>query len=580
MGRAEDILAGLNSLKEEGFLCDVELDAGGKRISAHRVLLAAKSQYFKSMFSNKFKESKSKVVYIKEITFPGLKNIVDSIYTAKITLDETNIKDVLPAAHLFQMTDVIDEIGDWMMENVTITQCFTYLQLAEKFNMENVIATVNEFILANFATVSAQNAFNLISKEALIKYISSDTLNTGLHEFVVYKAANNWITANKISHEEVDEILSFIRFALITPNRLVGEISHDPIIRGSAKCQEWIGEATLYHTNLFSQPLYNGKLNRPRGKQGLVLIPGEIPEDDHLNSLKPKMCIDFVPFPDLQNAMITTSKVDIPLVIYSMCSAQINNFLYIFGANCKGYQNFTMRYNASTDSWLELAAIPRHTAICSGVAHWENQIFCIGGLLVNENSDSSQFSVRDEQISDEIYGYNIVENGWSKITELPTKLLYAATICLESKIYLSGGYLPEPDEAMSNLWAYDLNAKVWLTKAPMNEPRFRHVLEKVNSQLFVLGGRGDDEYSPPSSIEIYNPLANQWSTVRNVSFTNNGVLSFVIGQDIFLVGGEEDVYFVYVYNTDKKTCKRHNGELPSECCIYSVSDCMVLPKLL
>ncbi len=61
MGRAEDILKGLSSLREEDILCDVHLYAEGKVISAHKAVLAAGSPYFKAMFGGKFKESKLQV---------------------------------------------------------------------------------------------------------------------------------------------------------------------------------------------------------------------------------------------------------------------------------------------------------------------------------------------------------------------------------------------------------------------------------------------------------------------------------------------------------------------------------------
>ena len=46
-----DILKGLSDLREEGTLCDIELQAEGKTISAHRVVLASVSPYFKALFS-------------------------------------------------------------------------------------------------------------------------------------------------------------------------------------------------------------------------------------------------------------------------------------------------------------------------------------------------------------------------------------------------------------------------------------------------------------------------------------------------------------------------------------------------
>ena len=44
---------------------------------------------------------------IKEVTFLGLKHIVDCIYTTGLQLNCEIIEDILPAAHLLQMTDII-----------------------------------------------------------------------------------------------------------------------------------------------------------------------------------------------------------------------------------------------------------------------------------------------------------------------------------------------------------------------------------------------------------------------------------------------------------------------------------------
>ena len=52
-----DLREGLSHLREDKTLCDVELEAGGKRFPIHRVVLAAGSSYFEAMFTRGFKES-------------------------------------------------------------------------------------------------------------------------------------------------------------------------------------------------------------------------------------------------------------------------------------------------------------------------------------------------------------------------------------------------------------------------------------------------------------------------------------------------------------------------------------------
>ncbi len=57
MNEAEELVAGLLALQQEGLLCDVELQADDQSISAHRAVLAAASEYFKAMFCGNFKVS-------------------------------------------------------------------------------------------------------------------------------------------------------------------------------------------------------------------------------------------------------------------------------------------------------------------------------------------------------------------------------------------------------------------------------------------------------------------------------------------------------------------------------------------
>ncbi len=162
--------------------------------------------------------------------------------------------------------------------------------MAEKFNIEKLVSKVNDFILQNFVTVSEKKDFQNISMPGLVKYLSSDSLKTNInYEFAAFKAARNWIIANEPPSEAVDEIMSYVRFGLIEPNQLMEEILQDPVIQTSKTCQKMISDAMLYHTNLFTQPFYEGVLNKPRGKRGLMIIPGGTfgdgydPTEDHVN---------------------------------------------------------------------------------------------------------------------------------------------------------------------------------------------------------------------------------------------------------------------------------------------------------
>ena len=56
---AKSILATMNNLRKINTLCDVTLDVQGQKFPAHRIVLAACSDYFCAMFTNEVSPSSS-----------------------------------------------------------------------------------------------------------------------------------------------------------------------------------------------------------------------------------------------------------------------------------------------------------------------------------------------------------------------------------------------------------------------------------------------------------------------------------------------------------------------------------------
>ncbi len=582
MGRAEEVMKGLASLRDEDVLCDIQLEAEGQRISAHKAVLAAASPYFKGMFSGKFKETMEEVVPMKEVTFQGLRSVVDCIYTTNITLDMTNIEQVLPAAHLLQMNDIIKECVNWMNTKISTANCLQFLGMAEKFDIEKLESKVNEFILKNFVTVSEIDGFQNVSRPALVRFLACDTLKTNINnEFAAYKAARAWILANEPPAEGVEEIMSCVRFGLIKPNQLMMEILRDPVLQNRRKCQKMIDEAMLYHTNLSAQPLYKGPLNKPRGQGGLLLIPS-CKRGEGYNVTDSHASVEFVSFPGLKVSNLN-SQLDIPIVYESMSSIQISNFLYVFGVNGKCYQNFAKRYDASVDNWIELAAVPEQALIGPAIANHGKQIYLLGGMKV---SRETKFTIEVNNLIDNVYTYDISQNIWSESNALPISSVHSAAAEIQGNIYLTGGAPVDTDEGtLDKVWAYDLKAKIWLTKEPMNHKRCQHSLQAVDDKLFVFGGRlVVNAVTSIKSIEMYDPLANQWTVLVNRASISSGSSSFAIGNKIYLVGGSNNndtslSEEVHVYNIEKQKMFKLKGRLPSRC-VRNISAFMVLPKLL
>ncbi len=579
MGRAEEILKGLASLREEEILCDVQLEAEGRHISAHKVVLSAASSYWKAMFYGKFREAKEQVVSMKEVSFVGLKSVVECIYTTKLgSLDGESIEHVLPVAHLLQMSDITDECVTWMSRNITNANCFKFLEMGEKFGIHDVKKIVTGFILKNFIEISEMYTFQKIPKKSLIRYLESDLLNTRIDESLAFQAAKKWIIANEVPVEDVVEIMSHVRFGLIPPDQLLKEIAHDPIIQMSVKCREIIDNALLYHISPFTKPTYEGTLNKPRGQEGLVVIPCSN-KDEGYNIMGDHIDIDFISLLGLKKSSIG-ARLDMPVVYESMSCVRIKNFLYLFGVNCNGYQNFAKRYDCSTNEWLELVSVPRQAVVGPAISHYERKIFLMGGMIVDKESDSP---IEPDQIIDSMFMYDVCQNMWSEGESLPTELVHAAAAELLGNIYVTGGEPPPDNSTSDRVSAYDIKAKIWLNKAPMNERRSYHAAEVVDDKLYVVGGRVIelDNTQSTKSIEMYAPLLNQWTILLRDGFSNSAFSSFAIGRKIFLVGGQTTSCKdrVSYYDIDNNKILKNREKLPSDSS-SNVSAPMILPQLL
>ena len=575
MSRAEKVLAGLATLQAEGTLCDVELKAEQQTIPAHKAVLAAATPYFAAMFTGKFKETKSHVVTVKDVTFAGLKSVVECIYNTKSKINSKNIEDILPAAHLLQLTDIVEECTKWMSEKITKNNCFSFLRLAEKYSIGIVETSITDFVLRNFVAVSETQGFTEVSQQALCRYLSSDLLNTEMEEISVYKAARSWILKNDVKDKTVIfEIMKNVRFALIPPVILSEQVFTDGLIDDERDCRKLAVEAMKYHADVYYQPFYEGNLNKPRGKQGILLVPNGLRQGNSYAASN-NGTIDFLPVPAFKPPKQSKS-LDMSIIYDSMSVVQIKNFLFLFGSKSDGYQNFTMRYDASNDSWMKMDAVPRKATIGSGIACSEDntQIFLMGGMSVDDNT---KFEIDRDKVIAKIYTFDVKKNTWSTCSDLPEGLVYPGVATSRNIAYVTGG-ISTTAESTDSVYAYDIKIKLWLTKAKMNCKRNFHSLEAVNEKLYAIGGIVFKAGVDVNSVDVYDTITNQWTIALPQGPKANGASSLVIENKIYIIGGS-DVRQVSLYDVGKNTVIHVPQKLPS----YSGSNVtafLTLPKLL
>ncbi|MEJ1273308.1 zinc finger and BTB domain containing 17 [Cricetulus griseus] len=99
---SQRVLEQLNQQRQLGLLCDCTFVVDGVDFKAHKAVLAACSEYFKMLFVDQ-----KDVVHLDISNAAGLGQVLEFMYTAKLSLSPENVDDVLAVASFLQMQDII-----------------------------------------------------------------------------------------------------------------------------------------------------------------------------------------------------------------------------------------------------------------------------------------------------------------------------------------------------------------------------------------------------------------------------------------------------------------------------------------
>ena len=563
------VMAGLASQRDNGVLYDVELQVEGKLIPAHRAVLAATSPFFYGMFTAEFREKNDKVIPMEDVTFEALELVVDAMYKFDIQLTDRNISEVFAAAHLLQVAGIVEKCKEYMIEKVSVATCFLFLAIAEKYELNDVRTKANEFILGNFLEVSKSAEFKTISKDALCSYLSSDLLNFKKNEVEVFDAALRWLEWDEERIQFVGEVMKNVRFMLINADKL-GEISEKKMMENNLECQTLIRNALVYQANVFKQPLIVTDQNSPRGRRDiLTILESKKKMPNGFKNVKNETEMYHGTFNNKTNLKRA-------FLLHSVSTVKVNNFLFLFAVDNESVSPVTLRYNASTDEWMDLLPVPGQGTVSSATTLVNDTIYLLGGMFRNLKSIFDP-RVTPGDVTGTGYCYSIPENKWKKIVDMPRASMSHAVSSIGPIVYVSGG-IQIVDSALGKtaiskkLFAYDASACLWLTKPSMNQARAGHIMEAIDSKLYVFCG----------TIEYYDAVSEQWTAVNNVTLKTHLCSSFVDG-NIYFTGGfhNDQNNIARIIEFDAKSHKLSELETCLPCPLdVHFSSLMVLPERL
>ncbi|XP_072094640.1 zinc finger and BTB domain-containing protein 44 isoform X2 [Mobula birostris] len=114
---SQELLGKLNKLRNEGHFCDVTIRVQDKVFRAHKVVLAACSEFFRAKLVNQSNADEC-ILDLNHVTVSGFSPLLEYAYTATLAINTENIIDVLAAASYMQMFHVANTCSEFMKSSI------------------------------------------------------------------------------------------------------------------------------------------------------------------------------------------------------------------------------------------------------------------------------------------------------------------------------------------------------------------------------------------------------------------------------------------------------------------------------
>ncbi|XP_010209942.1 PREDICTED: kelch-like protein 28 [Tinamus guttatus] len=481
---SEQLLQGLNLLRQHHELCDIVLRVGDVKIHAHKVVLASISPYFKAMFTGNLSEKENAEVEFQCMDEAALQAIVEYAYTGTVFISQDTVESLLPAANLLQVKLVVKECCAFLESQLDPGNCIGIARFAETYGCHDLYLAANKYVCQNFEDVCQTEEFFELTHSELDEIVSNDCLNVVTEETVFY-ALESWIKYDVQERQKyLAQLLHCVRLPLLSVKFLTRLYEANHLIRDDHACKHLLNnfdnKCHYFHVEMY------------------------FPQNDSWIGLAP---------------------LSIPRCEFGICV--LDQKIYVVGGiathMCQGisyrkHENSVECWDPDTNTWTSLERMFESRSNL-GVVVLAGELYALGGY------DGQSYLRTVEKYIPKV-------KEWQLVAPMnKTRSCFAAAV-LDGMIYAIGGYGPAH---MNSMERYDPSKNSWETVASMADKRINFGVGVMLGFIFVVGGHNG--VSHLSSIERYDPHQNQWTVCRPMKEPRTGVGAAVIDNYLYVVGG-------------------------------------------
>ena len=197
---------------------DVTFLVVNNRFPAHRVVLAARCEFFRCLLFGDMKEAhhQSMEIEIPDTTPEAFAALLQYVYCGRICLGdlpEQVTLDLVGLANKYSFLALQQSIISYLKAAVTVANVCLIFSVSSYYQLKELNSACTDFIDLHATEVMKSDGFLSLSQSALVDLVSRDSFYAP--EMDIYHGILQWVQSNEVDVKDAKELLKAVRLQLI-----------------------------------------------------------------------------------------------------------------------------------------------------------------------------------------------------------------------------------------------------------------------------------------------------------------------------------------------------------------------------
>ncbi|ROI16530.1 Kelch-like protein 24 [Anabarilius grahami] len=505
---AEHILQVLNAYRRSGTFTDVVLQVDGCEFPCHRASLCASSQYFRSMFSSRFQESRQTVIKLQGISGKAMDQLLDFMYEGRLKLDEENVESLFQAADLLEVSVLSRACVQFLQERVSHSNCLGLMDFASSYFLQPLQEQCQTLLYRDFQQVLQHDEFLGLQKARVLELLACERLQVS--EEVLVTAVLRWVQHRPAERKAaLRELLEKLRLPLLDPAFFAGTLEADELVLDCREIRPLLQEARMYHAYGREVQSERTKPRRSSGWAEMIFVIGGCDKNGF-----PRL--SFMEKLSLASGEWLQANVLPGYSKSEFAACELQNDIYLSGGQLNSAD--VWRYMTQLNQWVRVRGLNK--------GRWRHKMVSMCGKLYVVGG----YNGRERLSSVECYSPH--ENTWTSVSDLLMTVSSAALSSCAGKLYVIGGAVSEHANT-DQVQCYDplMNRWSYVANCPFSQRSINAVT--LNGCIYVTGGLLDQ-------IFCYSPSKDCWSSAAVLPIKLEGCGLTACDGKVYVVGGQNE----------------------------------------